>query len=62
MITWVVSIITLILLLFILWRRISKTFRERAELPKIQFLENLGLHPADESKSQNPSSKENHHE
>ncbi len=62
MITWVVSIITAILLLFIVWRTASRSFRERAERPKIRFLESLGLQPSDESESQDSSSKENHHE
>jgi hypothetical protein len=43
MIAWLVSSITFILLLFILWRMRSKTFRERAERPKFTFLENLGV-------------------
>ena len=42
MIAWLVGIITFILPLFMLWRMRSKTFRERAELPKFRFLENLG--------------------
>ncbi len=42
MIAWLVGIITFILLLFMLWRMRSKTFRERCERPKFKFLENLG--------------------
>ena len=41
MITWIVSAISLILLLFIVWRAISKSFRERCEEPKFRFLERL---------------------
>jgi FtsZ-interacting cell division protein ZipA len=51
MIAWLVGIITLILLLFVLWRSRSKAFRERAERPKFKFLENLGIR-----------SQENNHE
>ena len=45
MIAWLVGIITLILLLFLLWRSRSKAFREQAERPKFRFLENLGIPP-----------------
>jgi hypothetical protein len=43
MIGWIVGIVTFILLLFILWRKSSKSFRESAEEPKYRFLESLGV-------------------
>jgi hypothetical protein len=45
MIGWIIGIVTLILLLFVLWQRASKAFRDRAEEPKFLFLENLGISP-----------------
>ena len=41
MIVWIVTIVTLILVFFIVWRVISKSFRERCEEPKFRFLESL---------------------
>jgi FtsZ-interacting cell division protein ZipA len=43
MIAWIIGIITLILLLFIVWRSRSKEARERFEQPKFQFLRSLGI-------------------
>lgn len=43
MIGWIIGAVTLILLLFVFWRRSSKVFRERIEEPKFLFLENLGI-------------------
>jgi len=43
MIGWIIGIVTLILLLFLFWRRASAAFRERAEAPKYHFLESLGV-------------------
>jgi hypothetical protein len=43
MIAWIVGIVTLLLLLFVLWRGRSRAFRERAEEPKYLFLESLGI-------------------
>jgi hypothetical protein len=40
---WIIGIVTLILLLFICWRKASKAFRERTEEPKFLFLESLGI-------------------
>lgn len=63
MIAWLVGIITLILLVFILWRVCSSTFRERAERPKFRFLENLGIRaPKDNHATQTHRSKEDTHE
>lgn len=45
MIGWIIGIVTLILLLFVLWQRASKAFRDRAEEPKFLFLESLGISP-----------------
>jgi hypothetical protein len=62
MIASIIGIITLILLLFMLWRRRSKELRERFERPKFQFLKNLGITlPEDEPKSQPDVSQENNH-
>ncbi len=43
MIAWLVGIMTLILVLFIIWRARSSAFRERCEAPKYRFLEQLGV-------------------
>ena len=43
MIASMVTTITLILLFFIIWRRTSRSFRERCERPKYLFLESLGV-------------------
>lgn len=39
----IIGIVTLILLLFICWRKASKALRERIEEPKFLFLERLGI-------------------
>ena len=41
MIVWIIAVVTLILLFFIVWRALSKSFRERCEEPKFRFLERL---------------------
>ena len=43
MIAWIMGLITLILLLFMIWRWRSKEARERFEQPKFQFLRSLGI-------------------
>jgi hypothetical protein len=43
MTAWLIGIITFVLILFLIWRRRSREFRERAEYPKFKFLENLGI-------------------
>ena len=43
MIAAIVSAITLLLLTLILSRRLFPEFRRRSELPKYQFLANLGI-------------------
>ena len=43
MIAWIIGIITLILLLFMVWRWRSNEVRERFEQPKFQFLRSLGI-------------------
>jgi hypothetical protein len=43
MTAWLIGIITFVLILFLIWRRRSREFRERAEHPKFKFLENLGI-------------------
>jgi hypothetical protein len=43
MTAWLIGIITLVLILFLVWRNRSREFRERAEYPKFRFLENLGI-------------------
>lgn len=53
MIAWLVSIITAVLLFFIIWRSVSPQFRARAEAPKFKFLESLGIKSHDSSK-ENP--------
>ncbi len=59
MIAWIIGIVTLILLVFIFWRKASKTFRERVEEPKYRFLENLGIPSPDEkSPAQTHTSQE----
>jgi hypothetical protein len=57
---WLIGIITFVLALFLLWRKRSRVFRERAECPKFRFLENLGIRPnEDQSKNQSTMSQEN---
>ena len=41
MIAWLVGITTAILLFFVLWRRFSRSFRDRCEEPKHLFLKDL---------------------
>lgn len=43
MTAWLIGIITVIVVLFVLWRSRSREFRARAEYPKYRFLENLGF-------------------
>lgn len=43
MIAWIIGIITLVLLFFVIWRKVSKAFRERCEEPKYLFLKSLGV-------------------
>ncbi len=43
MTAWLIGIITFVLILFLVWRKCSREFRERAEYPKFRFLENLGI-------------------
>jgi hypothetical protein len=43
MIPWLIGITTLVLLVFVIWRKTSKSFSERSEEPKFLFLENLGV-------------------
>ena len=53
MIAWIIGIITAILLVFVIWRKASKSFRERCEAPKYRFLEDLGVPmPEDQPNSQ----------
>lgn len=61
MIAWLIGIITLILLLLMVWRRRSKTVRDRFEHPKFQFLRNLGINSTTEKHSQPDTSEENNH-
>lgn len=61
MIAWLIGIITFILLLFIVWRRWSKTIKDRFENPKFQFLRNLGITSTTEQHSQPDVSEENNH-
>lgn len=62
MTAWLIGIVTLVLLVFIIWRRSSKTFRERAENPKFRFLENLGLPSSKANGRPTSTSEENNHE
>ena len=43
MTAWLIGIITVVLILFLVWWTRSREFRERAEYPKLKFLENLGI-------------------
>lgn len=43
MTVWLIGLITVVLVLFLFWRKRSPEFRERAEQPKFKFLENLGI-------------------
>ena len=62
MIAWIIGIITLILLLFMIWRWRSKEVRESFEQPKFQFLRNLGVNlQTGQQKPQADVSKENKH-
>lgn len=52
MIAWIIGIITAILLFFVIWRQVSRNFRERCEMPKYLFLQRLGIRlPADQPNS-----------
>jgi hypothetical protein len=63
MIASMVSTITFILLFFVIWRKLSSSFRDRCEYPKYLFLESLGVPSAIRSHPLNPiSSQENHDE
>ena len=63
MIAWIIGIVTLILLLFVVWRGVSKNFRERVEAPKYLFLENLGIaQPRREQPEKPKDSQEGNHE
>ena len=60
MIAWLMGIITLILLVFIVWRSRSKTMKDHFEHPKFQFLRNLGISfAASRADSPPDSSREN---
>ena len=59
MIGWIIGIVTGILLVFFVWRRASKTFRERVEEPKYLFLENLGLSPPRDRTARKSETSEN---
>jgi hypothetical protein len=62
MIAWLMGIITLILLIFIIWRGRSRTMKDHFEHPKFQFLKNLGVDtPANNNDSKTDSSEENNH-
>ncbi len=62
MIAWIISIISAILLFFIVWRKVSRKFRERCELPKFLFLKNLdAFGPTGRVSTQTQASQENHH-
>jgi hypothetical protein len=61
MIVWIMGIITLILLLFMIWRWRSKEARERFEQPKFQFLRNLGIDVQTDPSKPQSISKENKH-
>jgi Na+/melibiose symporter-like transporter len=59
MIAWIIGIITLILLLFMIWRWSSREVRERLEQPKFQFLRTLGIpSPEDQPESKTTNSQE----
>lgn len=58
MIALIVGIVTVILLLFVFWRRPSKAFRDRAEEPKYLFLESLGISAPRHRKQAQPDSSE----
>lgn len=59
MIGWIIGVVTLILLVFVSWRKASKTFRDRVEEPKFRFLENLGIpSPGEEPPAQTHNSQE----
>jgi hypothetical protein len=59
MIAWIIGIITAILLAFVIWRKVSKSFRERCEAPKYRFLESLGVPPpTDQPHTQKQSPQE----
>lgn len=56
---------TVILVALILWRGRSPEFRRKSELPKFQFLANLGLRSSakpDEKSPDAPSTQKGHHE
>lgn len=66
MIAWIIAIITGILLVFVVWRTVSKSFRERCELPKFLFLQNLGITPPRDTSEQSTTearlSQEDNHD
>jgi len=59
MIGWVIGIVTGILLVFFVWQRASKAFRERVEEPKYLFLESLGVSPQRDRTAGKSESQEN---
>ena len=59
MIGWIIGIVTGILLVFFVWRRASKAFRERVEEPKYLFLESLGVSPSRDRTAESSESQEN---
>ena len=62
MIAWIIGLITLILLLFMIWRWSSKEARERFEQPKFHFLRSLGItSPVAQQESKTDVSQENKH-
>ena len=55
MTAWLIGIITFVLILFLIWRRRSREFRERAEYPKFKFLENLGVRSEQDQSPTSPT-------
>lgn len=58
MIAWVIGAITAILLFFVIWRRLSKSFLDRCEAPKYRFLESLGVTPPSEQQGTHTQSNQ----
>lgn len=49
MTVYILGAATLILVILIVWRRVSPAFKQRSEQPKYEFLSNLGLDSRNES-------------
>jgi hypothetical protein len=54
MTAYILGAATLILVILIVWRRVSPAFKQRSEQPKYEILSNLGLDSRSESSPEQP--------